>query len=275
MREKIGEGKTKVIWKLDEKTVEIESKDMITAGDGEKKDQIKTKGVWSNNTTCNVFKLLEKYGVNTHFIRRSSDNSFKAVLCEMFPVEVVMRRTATGSFLKRNPETEDGTVFDEIVIEFFLKDDARHDPFILTEGNDGWPAEKWELYKPKQPINKAGHLESIDPIWNKNQINYVKKQAEKVFLILEAAFQDLDINLIDMKIEFGRHVPVDQIQPDDIGVIIVADVIDNDSWRIRTKEGEQLDKQLYRDGEKLETVSNKYEIVSKLSDKLLSVEIDL
>jgi phosphoribosylaminoimidazole-succinocarboxamide synthase len=275
MKEKIGEGKTKVIWKLDEKTVEIESKDMITAGDGEKKDQIKTKGVWSNNTTCNVFELLEKHGVNTHFIRKSSDNSFTAVLCEMFPIEVVMRRTATGSFLKRNLGTEDGTVFDEIVIEFFLKDDARHDPYILITRNDGQPAENWELYRPKQPINEAGYLESIDPIWNENQINYVKKQAEKVFLILEAAFQKLDINLIDMKIEFGKHVPIDQTQPDDVGIIIVADVIDNDSWRIRTKEGEQLDKQLYRDGEKLETVSNKYEIVSKLSDKLNSVEIDL
>jgi len=272
MKEKIGEGKTKIIWKHDEKTVEIESKDIITAGDGEKKDQIKTKGIWSNNTTCNVFRVLEEHGINTHFIRKLSENSFLAISCEMFPVEVVMRRIATGSFLKRNPLVKDGTVFDEIVVEFFLKDDARHDPFILTIGSS---KERWELYKPKQPINEKGYLESIDPIWDANRISYVKKQAEKVFLILEAAFKKLDVNLIDMKIEFGKHVPIDQTEPDDVGIIIVADVIDNDSWRIRTREGEQLDKQLYRDGEKLEKVSNKYEIVSELSDKLNSVEIDL
>jgi phosphoribosylaminoimidazole-succinocarboxamide synthase len=262
LKEKVMEGKTKIIWKLDNETAEVESKDMITAGDGEKRDQIKTKGIWSNNVTCNVFGFLERNGINTHYIKRLSGNSFKAVLCHMFPVEVVMRRVATGSFLKRNPETEDGTVFGDVVIEFFLKDDKRHDPFIKIE-EDGQLSDKWDLYRPKQPIDKKGYLETIDPIWRRKDIRVVREVAEEVFFLLEKAFNELDVDLIDMKIEFG--------QPTTNNIIVVADVIDNDSWRIRTKDGEQLDKQLYRDGRDLRTVSNKYEIVSELSDRLSEI----
>jgi len=70
-----------------------------------------------------------------------------------------------------------------------------------------------------------------------------------------------------LKIEFGRYTKYKY-------KILLADVIDNDSWRIRTKDGQQLDKQLYRDGANLEEVKNKYEIVSELTDNFRNIKIE-
>src|ERR671912_90682 len=39
------------------------------------------------------------------------------------------RRTAAGSYLKRNA-LEEGTRFDPTVLELFFKDDANHDPLV-------------------------------------------------------------------------------------------------------------------------------------------------
>jgi len=47
----------------------------------------------------------------------------------MIPVEVVLRNIATGSVVKRLPINE-GERFDPPIIEFFLKDDSRHDPML-------------------------------------------------------------------------------------------------------------------------------------------------
>lgn len=250
--EKITEGKTKIIYRLKNDKVEIISKSDITAGDGERKDEFEGKDVLANNTTCNVFELLEGKGIKSHFVRRESLNSFVAKLCEMIPVEVVTRRIATGSYLKRNPDVEGGTVFDEIKVEFFHKDDELHDPYILRK------EPYWERYKPKKPTIYENYIDEIKALCSGEEAQRMEKTAIQVFLAIEEAFKKLNIVLWDLKIEFGKTAD---------GEIVVADVIDNDSWRIRTEDGEQLDKQLYRDGKDLDIVKSKYEIVSGLTDK--------
>lgn len=253
--EEIAEGKTKRILKLKNNRVEIVSKSDITAGDGERKDRIEGKDILANNTTCNIFKLLNRKGLNTHFIGRESANSFVAKNCIMIPIEVVERRRGTGSYLSRHPYVKDGTIFDEVKVEFFYKDDKLHDPIIVTpflfKG-------EIKLYDAKKPIDSNTYIKTIESPCSEEEFNYMREQASKVFSILEGAFRKLGIVLWDLKIEFGRTAD---------GEVVVADVIDNDSWRIRTEDGEQLDKQLYRDGEDLEKVKRGYEIVSNLTDK--------
>jgi len=260
MREKINEGKTKKVYQINEEKVEIISMESITAEDGEKKDEIEGKDILANNTTCNSLELLDRKGVRTHFVRRESSNSFIAKLCQMIPVEVVERRIATGSFLERNPDVKAGTIFEEVKVEFFHKDDKLHDPYIVRM------EPYWERYQPKKPIVYENYIDEIEALCTEEEAQYMEKTARKVFEILEEAFAQLGVVLWDLKIEFGRTVD---------GEIVVADAIDNDSWRIRDKDGNKLSKQVYRDGGSLEKVSSLYELVSNLTDKFSSMKTEL
>jgi len=264
MKEKIiAEGKTKKIKEIGNYQVEIESKDAVTAGDGERKANLSNKSVWANNTTCNIFELLKRCGLenDTHFIKRLSGKSFLAYACKMIPIEVVIRRIATGSYLKRNPETPEETVFDDLIVEFFFKDDALHDPFVITSDKE------WRLYKPKEPVSVQSFLKTMNPICNIGEIKYITARAKKIFLILEQAWRKQDgIVLYDLKIEFGRYTKYKY-------KILLADVIDNDSWRIKTKDGKQLDKEVFRGGGNPEEVE--YELVSVLTDNFRNIKMEI
>lgn len=257
---KIAEGKTKIIYALEncDCVVKIESKDVITADDGEKRDDIAQKGILANNTTCNIFSFLERQGIRTHFIERLSKRAFLAYWCDMIPLEVVVRRWATGSYLKRNPQVKEGKRLDPPATEFFFKKDSLHDPYVVVEDPDSW-----SLYQPKQPINSKGLIKTIDSLCNPKEAQYIQKQAQKIFEYLESAWETLEVRLWDMKVEFGR---------DRQGSIRLADVVDNGSWRI-TRQGKQLDKQLYRDGRNLEIVHKAYQLVSSLTGQFKEIDL--
>lgn len=253
-------GKTKDIVDTEFRIVRLVNKPVITAGDGEKKEQIAKKDILATTTTSNIFLLLEKCGVETHFIKQDTPNSFWAIKCQMIPIEVVIRRKLgeKSSYLKRNPEVQPGTVFKNLVVEFFLKDDERHDPIIVFSEN-GWV---WLIYDPKKPISKESFLGKIDRLCYPFEIEQMEETAKLVFSILEQALSILDITLEDLKIEFGR-IQVNTSQ----GKIILADVVDNDSWRI-TKDGQDISKQGFRNGDDLKTVEGVYKIVAELSKQL-------
>lgn len=239
---KLAEGKTKVIYAHpgDPGLVILVHKDSISAGDGARRNVIEGKGALSGRTAANVFSFLRGSGVPTHFVSAPSAREMVAVRCEMIPIEVVMRRRATGSYLKRHPEVAEGTHFDPVLVEFFLKDDARHDPQITAE----------EIAA--QGIATAAEVAAMT------------EQGRRVFGLLEQAWASQDVALIDLKIEFGR---------DHSGALLVADMIDNDSWRIWPggEPGRMLDKQVYRnaavvDDALLADVYARYAQVADLSD---------
>ena len=105
----VAEGKTKIIRMTDEKYVVcVESKEDITAGDGARRDIIEGKDFLATETTSNCFFLLRRHGIPNHFLSRVDDTSFYARECAMIPIESVVRRIATGSYLKRSEERRVG-----------------------------------------------------------------------------------------------------------------------------------------------------------------------
>jgi phosphoribosylaminoimidazole-succinocarboxamide synthase len=238
------EGKTKQIYAHpDDKTlVYMLSKDQITAGDGVRRSELVGKSRWSTITTSNVFRLLNNANIPTHFVKQIDDVTLLVKNCTMLPIEHVQRRLATGSYLKRYPEISEGTRFDPVLIETFLKDDARHDPQIS-----------------QQDILNL-HLATLP------EIEEMVALGQRVFAVLEYAWSTVDVTLVDLKIEFGR---------DTSGNLLVADVIDNDSWRL-WPDGDKtrmLDKQVYRNlknvtPQDLQGIADRYALVADLTGKL-------
>lgn len=152
---KLNEGKTKIIWSdpTFPARVIIQSKNDITAGDGAKHDLMTDKAKLANETTCNVFEFLQRHGIKTHFLGRSSQkpNSFIADELRMIPIECVARRVATGSYIQRNPQVAEGTRFDQVVIEFFYKDNDLHDPLMVHD----YPSRRIFLFGPNNRLRRA------------------------------------------------------------------------------------------------------------------------
>lgn len=236
------EGKTKIVYAHPEDAhlAIMVHKDGITAGDGARRSVIVGKGALSGRTAANVFGLLERAGIATHLVDAPEPSVMVVRRCQMIPVEVVMRRLATGSFLRRNPAATEGDRFEPPLVEFFLKDDARHDPQItaadMTTLGLALPAETAMLVS----------------------------TGLRVFDALEQAWAAHNITLVDLKIEFGRTTA---------GELIVADMIDNDSWRLwpAGDKTQMLDKQVYRNlgevrDEDLAQVKWLYETVAAMTD---------
>ncbi|GCE47968.1 phosphoribosylaminoimidazole-succinocarboxamide synthase [Thermosporothrix hazakensis] len=240
----LAEGKTKKIYAHPEESslVYIVNKDAITAGDGARRNELAGKSRWSTQTTANVFHLLNEAGIATHFVRQVDEVTLLVRHCSMLPIEHVQRRLATGSFLKRHPEVSEGTRFDPVLIETFLKDDVRHDPQI-------WP----------QDIVQSG-------IATEAEIEQMANMGRQVFEVLEQAWAGVDVVLVDLKIEFGRTAE---------GTLLVADVIDNDSWRLWPggDKNRMLDKQVYRNlrevtADSLQDIADRYALVADLTGRL-------
>lgn len=278
-KKKLTEGKTKIIWEIPRSNkVLIESKDDITAGDGERHNILENKGVLSTETTCNCFRLLKTAEIPTHFVDRIDERTFLAHRVEMLPIELVIRRVATGSYLKRHPETKEGERFKVPKIEFFLKDDAMHDPLMV------WDESKCQftLYNAKQPLSSgnslgviaAGQLFFADKADLPRKFESCRKIviqlgeiALKVFLVFEKAWAKQDVVLVDIKIECGYNAD---------GELIVADVIDNDSWRIwpHGDKAQMKDKQVYRDEkdvtpDKIKDIASNYSWVAEATAKFI------
>jgi phosphoribosylaminoimidazole carboxylase / phosphoribosylaminoimidazole-succinocarboxamide synthase len=263
----VTEGKTKKIFRITgSDLVSVVAKDDITAGDGAKHDVIPDKGKLATATTCNVFRLLKACGLPVAFEQQDSEISFLAPPCTMLPYEVVVRREAHGSALKRSPHFTKGQLFPKLVVEFYLKTKDKDwkgkplvadDPFMQYE--DG--GKEIKLFNPAKPILGSEPflvLNTADVFTRPEEWKYfpeMRRVAAQAFLILEKSWALEGGRLVDYKVEFGFDAK---------GNLLLADVIDNDSWRV-LENGAYIDKQVYRDGGTLDTVAAKYRQVAEIT----------
>lgn len=239
------DGKTKTIWRaLGENTFGIaQNKSFVTAGDGKYKEYVPGKEVHVTTATCNIFSLLSRRGIPTHFHERRSDDSYRVRLLKMVPIEIVVRGIAYGSYLEHNDDAKEGQVFKHPVVEFFYKKDELHDPIMI------WCPEhrRYQLFDPHKPIRKGEHVGELnakdDPFipHSKVEEDRLKEIAVNAFTVLRNAFIEAGTTavLVDFKIECGF---------DKERNIYVADQIDGDSCRL-WKHGEKhlaVDKDFYR-----------------------------
>ncbi|XP_072719392.1 bifunctional phosphoribosylaminoimidazole carboxylase/phosphoribosylaminoimidazole succinocarboxamide synthetase isoform X1 [Ciconia boyciana] len=252
---KVNEGKTKEVYELPDipGCVLMQSKDQITAGNAARKDRMEGKAAISNTTTSCVFQLLQEAGIKTAFVRKQSDTAFIAAHCEMIPIEWVCRRIATGSFLKRNPGVKEGYKFYPPKIEMFYKDDAANDP-------------QWS----EEQLIEAKFCFAGLTI-GQTEVDIMARSTQAIFEILEKSWQPQNCTLVDLKIEFGVNILTKEI--------VLADVIDNDSWRLWPSgdRSQQKDKQSYRDlkevtPEALQMVKRNFEWVAERVELLLKTK---
>lgn len=285
-REKITEGKTKIIWSFADdpnqvnNLVYIESKDNITAGDGLRCDSVEGKGALYTRTTANIFLLLRQRSIPNHFVRLVDEKTFLARRLLMMPIEVVVRRRAAGSFCQRHPGIEPGKVFDKLLIELYLKDDKNHDPLIIWNGGE----DRFELFDAHSSVSMDGfrgvldhdqYVRELGDFKNfcvvpkhPSELTTLKNLVTEAFIVIERAWKAQNYILSDFKIEMGWNQS---------GALIIGDVITNDEWRLQRRVGEtkeEMSKQRYRDlkevtPETLAEIRRCYEIVADATDNFL------
>jgi phosphoribosylaminoimidazole-succinocarboxamide synthase len=305
MGKKVIEGKTKVltIHSEDEDLVRITTKDSLTGNDGELKSELPLAKA-KTSQTCNIFQILRSAGVPVSYVERLSDTEFLAHNCKMLPLECVLRRRPWGSYLKRhNVKDPENNIFNSPIVEFYLKavnkpfksrthtvrqvnknvvdniTEVKHiemwtgetysdpiiyihnDMFSMNDSNIDTHESVWYMHPPKMRFSPT-NFEKIEPIADYETMEYIEHELMRpTFRLLEGYWKKFNVDLIDLKIEVGYTSS---------GKLVVADVIDNDSWRIwpNGDHTHQLDKQLFREGGSEADVIHNYEKVADLTNRM-------
>lgn len=216
--EQLYEGKAKKVYATDNPDYVIVSyKDDATAFNGLKKGTIDGKGVINNRMSNLMMTMLEKRGIPTHLVEEIDERNTVVKKVEIVPLEVIIRNVAAGSFSKRYGVAE-GTKLSIPTIEFSYKDDDLGDPLI----NDY-------------------HALALN-LATEEEIETIKKMAFAVNEAMIVFFKELNIDLVDFKLEFGRYK----------GEIVLADEISPDTCRFweagtwDTNKHTSLDKDRFR-----------------------------
>jgi phosphoribosylaminoimidazole-succinocarboxamide synthase len=225
------EGKAKKIYaSAKPHELRVEFKNSLTAFNALKKGSFDNKGKVNRDIASLLFRELKKEGVNSHWIADEGPIDMIVHKVKIIPLEVVVRNTLAGSTAKKLG-IEEGKVLAQPLVEFYYKNDDLADPFVSDD-----------------QVLMLG-------IANESDIQELKASALQVNSILKKMFGEIQIELIDFKIEFGKNID---------GKILLADEITPDCcrlWDQKTKE--KLDKDRFR--RDLGNVKESYEeVLSRL-----------
>ena len=212
-RELLYEGKAKKLFATADPDQLLQFfKDDATAFNAKKRGTIVDKGILNNAISEVFFRMLERAGVPTHFVRRLDDRRMLVKRLEIVPIEMVVRNVVAGSLAKRLG-MEEGKVLPEPIVEFYYKSDPLDDPMI-----NEWHALVFKMA-------------------TKAELDRMVELTLKVNAVLRPFLAERGIVLVDMKLEFGRHH----------GEILLGDEICPDTCRFwDSSSGEKMDKDRFR-----------------------------
>ena len=191
----IYEGKAKKVFFHDDvDKVIIEFKDDATAFNALKKEKFEGKGKLNCQISARIFEILIKKNIPTHFIELENENTLIAKKIKVIPLEIVLRNTAYGSLCKQTT-IKPGTFLSKPLIDIYLKNDELNDPLIT-----------------KDRIKLMNILSSDD-------LELIIDLTLKVNEILKSFFKDIQLQLVDFKLEYGYDLKNnillgDEISPD-------------------------------------------------------------
>jgi phosphoribosylaminoimidazole-succinocarboxamide synthase len=208
-------GKAKQIFATDNhRQVIVHYKDDASAYGGIKRASIINKGIINNKIAAIIYRLLEKAGICTHFIERIGE---REQLCwrkeRMIGLEFIVRNWAAGSMVRRLGVGE-GMEFEHPIFEICYKNDTLGDPII------------------NEDHAVALNLSSYEELFE------VHNMAKTINELLLRIFRQINVQLVDVKMEFGRLSN---------GTLLLADEISPDTarlWDISTHE--RMDRDRFR-----------------------------
>ncbi len=190
-------GKTKNVYRLEDGNYLLKFKDDATGADGVFDPGSNTIGLTIEGAgraglrlTKYFFEVLEKQGIPTHYIDADIENATMTVKpATLFGkgLEVICRLRAVGSFLRRYGDYVQEAQPLDYFVEVTLKDDAREDPPITEDALD------------------------MLGILSKTEYQILKDLTQKITAIVKDELAGKGVDLYDIKFEFGRVGPEQQI----------------------------------------------------------------
>jgi len=198
----------------------VEFKDTATASNGRHQVRLPGKGKLNCRISAQLFTLLEQSGLPTHFQGLLDDGWMLVRPLRMIPLEVVLRNRAAGSLLRQLP-TVAGQQLEPPLLDLYFKDDALGDPFL-----------------------SEARLATLNIVTSRER-SQLETMARQVNRTLHQVLGKLALDLVDLKLEFGR---------DASGQLRLADELSPDNCRLWDERqspdspGRILDKDRFRQG---------------------------
>lgn len=182
-------GKTKDVYALENGNYRLKFKDDCTGKDGkfdpgENAVGLTIEGVGRVNLRMSVyfFEKLKAAGIKTHYVSANMDECTMDVLpARVFGhgLEVICRRKAVGSFIRRYGEYIEAGADLPCYVETTFKDDAKGDPLVTKDA-----------------------LAALN-VMTEAQYDSLKDQTQRVTMIVQDEMASRGMELYDIKFEFG------------------------------------------------------------------------
>ncbi len=154
------------------------------------------RGAMKNRIAARLFEVLHASGVPTHYLEMTGERDMAVRRLEMIRLEVVLRNVVAGSLTKRLG-MEEGTPLPLPVLELYYKSDALGDPLV-----------------------NETHVAALG-LASSKELKTIRDMTFRANAILLPFFTEREIQLVDLKLEFGRLA----------GQVLIGDDITPDGCR--------------------------------------------